>query len=76
MSLTRNLATLAAGLAAGSYTNEFVLNQLGGDKSLFDRVLGMASAGVVGTITSSIVDEIAGDALDEVGDFMEDILDF
>lgn len=76
MSLTRNLATLAAGLAAGSYTNEFVLEQLGGDKSLFDRVLGMASAGVVGGITASIVDDIAGDALDDVDDFLGDIFDF
>lgn len=76
MSLTRNLTSLAAGLAAGSYTNEFVLDQLGGDKSLFDRVLGMASAGVVGGIASSIVDEVAGDALDDIDDFIGDIFDF
>jgi len=82
MSTTISLASLAAGLAAGSYTNEFVLNSLGGDKSLFDRVLGMASAGVVTGVASSLIgsllesNDITSDLGEDMDDFISDIFDF
>jgi len=85
MSVTKQLTSLAAGLAAGSYTNDYVLEQLGGDKSLFDRVLGMAAGLGVGSVASSVTKSILdsdivddspiGDIIDSVDDFIGDIFD-
>jgi len=76
--MIEKLASLAAGLAAGSYTNDFVLEELGGDKSLFDRVLGMAAGTVVGSVTTNVVNEIieSDDLLQDFSDSIEDFLGF
>jgi hypothetical protein len=83
MSKTKKLAALAAGLTAGSYTNDYVLKQLGGDKSLFDRVVSMAAGGLTGGITSGVVSSILdsdliedsplGDLIEGVDDLLDDI---
>lgn len=51
---TKDIASFAAGLAAGSYTHDEVLKLLGGDKSLMKEVVGMAAGFGVGSIASSV----------------------
>ena len=58
---TRDLAALAAGLAAGSYTHDAVLSKLGGNHELMDKVLGIAAGfgagAVASSLTKTIIDE-------------------
>lgn len=78
MSISRDIASLAAGLASGVLTNNFVLGQLGGDESLMDEVIalvaGMGAGSIVSNITSDFLDEddgIIGDFFDDVDDMFD-----
>lgn len=55
---TKNIASFAAGLAAGSYTHDEVLKLLGGDKSLMKEVVGMAAGFGVGSVASNLTSEV------------------
>lgn len=83
MSKTITLASIAAGLAAGSITNDVALELLGGDKSLMDKVLGMTAGATVGVFSASLTEDLLksdivqdgplGDVIDATDDFLDEI---
>lgn len=58
---TKDIASLAAGLAAGTITESYVREVLG-DDSLVDQVLSIAA----GTAVASLVTNVVGDVVDDI----------
>ena len=73
---SKNLVGLAAGLAAGSMTNEAVLKALDGDNELMDKVLGIAAGFGAGSIVSNATVNVIKNVpiLDDTCDMIDDAI--
>jgi|FLOH01.1.fsa_nt_gi uncharacterized membrane protein YeaQ/YmgE (transglycosylase-associated protein family) len=72
--MTKDIALLAAGLAAGTYTEEMIENELG--DGILCNVLAFVGGSVAGTVTAGLVHELTEDTIiDDVFYAVDDIFD-
>ena len=84
MMQSKEIISLAAGLAAGNLTHDEILNKLGGDNALMNKVLALAvcvGAGAIATnLTRTIIEktplnDICDTADDMIGDTIGEAVD-
>jgi len=75
MSKTKDLTVLAVGLAAGLYTEDTLLEELG-DDSLVAKVVALAGGSAVGGIAAGVTKTILDtDIVDDVYETVDDVVD-
>jgi len=62
--MVKDLVKLAAGYATGIYTYDYLLEALGDDESLVNKVIALSGAGIVAGVASSVVSDVLDTASD------------
>jgi hypothetical protein len=74
---SKDLAAMAAGMAAGILTQDAVMETLGNDQSLMDEVLGLVAGVSVGGIVEDTVQTVVdAPIISDVFDVVDDIFDW
>ena len=77
MSNSRDLAALAAGIAAGIMTEDAVMEALGNDQSAMDEVLGLVTGTTVGDAVQGTVRTVTdAPVVSDVFDAVDDLFDW